>query len=238
MPSRASRSQHQSTGSDAQKGALQPPKAHKRRVLEAQLRTGKKLGLTAQSRAVCKKLRGLEPDLSDRQRSSNDSGWPPGLPLVQNLKSVKDNPTVARQKIAKELALGRIAGPYSQPPMDKFIVSPIGVVPKKEVGKFKLIYHLSYPTGESVNDGLGQDSCSVSYTIVDDVVDRIRVAGRGALLANTDIESAFRFLPVHPDSYQLLGFQMDESFYNENACQWVAPSPVLILKHLVHSLNG
>ena len=36
--------------------------------------------------------------------------------------------------IARELQLGRIAGPFSSPPLDNFIVSPIAVVPKKEPG--------------------------------------------------------------------------------------------------------
>lgn len=31
--------------------------------------------------------------------------------------------------------------------------------------------------------------------------------GQGALLAKTDIESAFQLLPVHPDSFHLLGFR-------------------------------
>lgn len=36
-------------------------------------------------------------------------------------------------------------------------------------------------------------------------------------MAKADIESAFRLLPVHPDSYHLLGFQLD-SQYNYNKC--------------------
>ena len=34
-----------------------------------------------------------------------------------------------------------------------------------------------------------------------------------ATMAKADIESAFRLLPVHPDSFHLLGFQLDGLFY-------------------------
>lgn len=38
---------------------------------------------------------------------------------------------------------------------------PLGVVPQKAVGKFCLIHHLSYPHGESVNDAIPADLCTV-----------------------------------------------------------------------------
>ncbi|KAJ1162288.1 hypothetical protein NDU88_002756 [Pleurodeles waltl] len=45
----------------------------------------------------------------------------------------------------------------------------------------------------------------------------IKTAGRGALLAKADIESAFRLLPVHPDSYHLLGFQHNGQVFMDKA---------------------
>ena len=57
------------------------------------------------------------------------------------------------RKLSKELVMGRILGPYTIPPaMAKFRVSPLGVIPKKAKGEFRMIHHLSYPEGESVND--------------------------------------------------------------------------------------
>jgi hypothetical protein len=38
---------------------------------------------------------------------------------------------IAKQKIMKEIQLGRIAGPFSNPPFPIFRVSPISVIPKK-----------------------------------------------------------------------------------------------------------
>ena len=80
-----------------------------------------------------------------------------------NLKSIKLNPSAAAAKMSKEISLGRIAGPFVSKPIDKLIVSPIGLVPKSEPGKFRLIQHLSFPHGSSINDGINPDYCKVKY---------------------------------------------------------------------------
>lgn len=49
------------------------------------------------------------------------------------------------EKLRKEVALGRMGGPFPAAPFDDLVVSPLGVVPKKEPGKFRLIHHLSFP---------------------------------------------------------------------------------------------
>ena len=78
-------------------------------------------------------------------------GFPPTFQGIReasqakNLLSAIKNPTVVDTKTAKELAAGRLAGPF---------VSPLGVVPKKSPGEFRLIHHLSFPKGASVNDGI------------------------------------------------------------------------------------
>lgn len=117
----------------------------------------------------------------------------------------------------KEVALGRMFGPFSSPPFSNFRVSPLGVVPKKESGKFRLIHHLSHPKGSSVNDGIPKDDASVSYVSFDRAVMLVRQAGPGALLAKSDIESAFRLLPVHPECYHLLGCRVDDEYFYD-AC--------------------
>ena len=56
-------------------------------------------------------------------------------------------------KLIQEVKAGRIAGPFDTPPFNIFCASPLGVVPKKIPGEFRLIHHLSFPRGVSVNDG-------------------------------------------------------------------------------------
>lgn len=128
-----------------------------------------------------------------------------GDSMPRNLKSTSQFPQVVTDKLAKEVEMGRMAGPFDRPPIPGLHVSPLGVVPKKEPHKFRLIHHLSYPKGSSVNDAIEPDLTSVSYTSFDTAVSWVQRYGQGALLAKTDIESAFRLLPVHPDSQPLLG---------------------------------
>lgn len=116
-------------------------------------------------------------------------------------------------KVQKERDLGRVAGPFLEPPLDNFVVSPLGLVPKKEPGAFRLMHHLSYPDGASVNHGLLESTCSVSYCTLDVALDLARRAGKGAWLAKADIESAFHLLPVHPSSQHLLGFNLKGKYF-------------------------
>ncbi|XP_066444898.1 uncharacterized protein [Eleutherodactylus coqui] len=117
------------------------------------------------------------------------------------------------EKLLKEVELGRMAGPFREPPFVNLRVSPLGLVPKKEAGKFRLIHHLSYPSGESVNDGISKEQAAVSYASFDCAVALVRQAGKGAWLAKADIESAFRLLPVHPQCFHLLGCSIEDQFF-------------------------
>ena len=62
-----------------------------------------------------------------------------------NLKSVQNDPATAKVKLMKEVNLKRLAGPFHQRPMKNLIISPIGLIPKSEPGKVRLIQHLSFP---------------------------------------------------------------------------------------------
>ena len=92
------------------------------------------------------------------------------LPVARNppnQKSVREMHEVARKKIAKELALSRMGGPFEAPPFQNLHLSPLGIVPKKAPGEFRLIHNLSHPRGTSVDDVIPQELCSVKYASLD-----------------------------------------------------------------------
>ncbi|CAJ0965330.1 unnamed protein product [Ranitomeya imitator] len=130
-----------------------------------------------------------------------------------NLKPARELPLVLSNKIAKEVALGRMMGPFPTPPFQNLRVSLLGIVPKKEPGEFRLIHHLLHPKGFSVNDGIVPEEASVSYASFDHALIILRKAGPGAWMAKSDIASAFRLLPVHPDCYHFLGCFADVYYY-------------------------
>ena len=112
--------------------------------------------------------------------------------------SANQNPGVVGANLAKEIVAGRIVGPFSNPPFLNFRVSPLGVVPKKIPGEFRLIHHSSFPRGASINDGISPEYTTVSYSRVDDAITIIKKLGGGCFLAKADIKSAFRIIPIRP----------------------------------------
>ena len=151
------------------------------------------------------------------------SGFTEGFPLhyegyrdsfqAPNLLSAVQHPSAVDHKIAKELASHRLAGPFLFPPFPVFRISPVGLVPKKTPGEFRLIHHLSFPKGSSLNDGISSEHTSVSYATVQDAIRLIRATGPGCFLAKTDIQNAFRILPIRPADYPLLGICWRGYFY-------------------------
>lgn len=133
--------------------------------------------------------------------------------VPKNLKSAIENHEVLKQKIEAEKLAGRIAGPFASPPLDNFVTSPLGLVPKGNSQEFRTIHHLSYPKGNSVNDGIPEEFKSVSYQNIDNAVELLRKYGKGAYFAKTDIAHAYKIVPVHQDSYHLLGFSFEDGFY-------------------------
>ena len=130
----------------------------------------------------------------------------------------------------------------------------MGVVPKKALGEYRLIRHLSLPSGDSVNDGIAPEHTLVSCARVDDAVTMIKRLGRGSFLAKTDIKCAFRIIPIRPSDCDLLGtFWQGKYNYDRampmgcasscrtfemfsTALEWVAKKHLMIT-HLIHILD-
>ena len=178
----------------------------------------------------------------------------PGSSDANNLISATENPEVVDAKISKELQAGRLAGPFWIRPFYPFRIYPLGVVPKKTPGEFRLIHHLSYPRGSSVNDGISPDHTSVSYATISDSIRHIKAAGRGCFLAKIDVKNAFRIIPIRPLDYGLLGMRRRNLYYYDRcmpmgcssscktfeilstAMEWIAQNKLRI-NHIIHLLD-
>ena len=134
----------------------------------------------------------------------------------RNLVSCFQKPEVVQKKLEKEIALGRIAGPFLEPPFHEgFIMSPIGVVPKGDTDQFRLIQNLSFPENGSINDGIVSEMKTVNYASIDNAISKLKNFGSGALMSKTDIDSAFRLIPVSPNDYSILGIKFNGRYYND-----------------------
>ena len=102
-------------------------------------------------------------------------------------------------------------------PLKNLRCSPIGLVPKKAPGEFRLIHHLSWPEGQSDNDFIYPSMSSVKYSSFDDAIELVQQAWHECELAKCDIKSAFRLLPIHPDDFELVGFSFNDKYYFDKA---------------------
>ena len=99
-------------------------------------------------------------------------------------------------------------------------MSPVGVVPKKASGEFRIIHNLSYPEGTSVNDKISSSACSVSYVSIEDAIHLVKTSGVGSYMAKTDIKKAFRIVPLCPEDYCLFYYEWNGQFYFDK-CQFI-----------------
>ncbi|VDI34321.1 Hypothetical predicted protein [Mytilus galloprovincialis] len=115
-------------------------------------------------------------------------------------------------KLHDEVKLGRILGPFSKKPISTLRISPIGLVQKPDKG-WRLISHLSYPSGGSINDFIPEDYCSVKYSSFDNVLNMIAALGERAKIGKIDIRQAFRLLIINPADFDLMGIKFQDKFY-------------------------
>ena len=71
----------------------------------------------------------------------------------------------------KEVEHKRVAGPFTEPPCENFIQSPVRLVPKSGKDQTRLIFHLSYDCKRDGNKSLNyhtpKHKCSVKYKDLD-----------------------------------------------------------------------
>ena len=143
----------------------------------------------------------------------NSSLTSPPVSSYSNHTSALLHPQLVSSKISKEVALGRVAGPFPSPPFPSFVTSPLGLIPKKVPGEYRLIHDLSFPREFSVNSYIHPSFTKVSYEDLDHCLKIVLSLGPNSLISKADLKDAFRLLPIYPQDYRLLGFKWNNLFY-------------------------
>ena len=154
-----------------------------------------------------------------------------------NMKSVEEHSEVVEEYIQGERVARRLLGPFPRGKWPDLHVSPMGVIPKSEPGRWRIIVDLSSPEGGSVNDGVSRELCSLSYMSVDEVAARLVRLGRGALMAKFDLKAAYRNVPVHPDDRWLLGMAWQDQLYADAALPFGLRSAPAIFNAVAEALS-
>jgi hypothetical protein len=122
----------------------------------------------------------------------------PNLPIPVDMEHHID------EDMEKELKANRRAGPFTRNtlPYNNLVVSPIGVVDKKNSNKKRVIHHLSWPrnnSNSSINTSVEETDTKLQS--FDDALQMIINASRmpntvGINLSKVDVQSAYRIIPT------------------------------------------
>lgn len=157
--------------------------------------------------------------------------------LCSNLQSAHEHSDAVQLDISKQLASGRLLGPFPKPPLPHFRSSPLGAVTRKRSSKVRRIHNLSWPRGSSVNDGIPDSEASILYEAFSCAVRDLIQAGPGSLFIKLDLEQAFRQIPVRVEDWHLLGFQWGKAFYHEIALSFGLRSAPYIFNLFAEALH-
>ncbi len=167
--------------------------------------------------------------LKDGFTSGFDLGYSgsPSFPrTIDNFPSCQKYEHIIDEYLHDEVQAGRMWGPHDSPPVDNLQCSPMGVIPKQEVGKFRIVHNMSAPEGDSINDYIDKDSYSLSYVTVDDAIRIIQKYGPGTKMSKFDLCQAFRLLPVKDSCLHLQGIYWKKQFFIDLVlCMGLRSSP-------------
>ena len=123
-----------------------------------------------------------------------------------NLKFIIGDPIELWNKVMKEVQEKRYAGPFEKIPFKHYIQPPIGLVPKDDGKKTRLIFHLSYPrdTSDSVNYNTPEELKTVQYNSFEDAVRLCLKIGKNCYGAKSDLTAAFRHICIMKKYWKFL----------------------------------
>ena len=150
---------------------------------------------------------------------SRPPNWPDPKPTFSNHKGALEFPTEMNKYIDKERSYGAVIGPFEEVPFtSRIAVSPLSSREKKDSSDRRVIMDLSWPPGCSVNDGIAKDqfmgfTMKLSYSVLDEIAQRVHELGTDAQLFKVDLKRYFRQLPIDPCDYSLLCFTWQGKAY-------------------------
>ncbi len=163
------------------------------------------------------------------QRDTHLTSQAPVTSIPKNHASALRHPDIVKKKLQDEVAVGRLTGPFLTKSCKDFHVSPLALREKQEKGKYHIIHDLSAPKGNSVNDTIPEENGKVEYVTLDLAVRIIQSMHNTAYLVKSDIEHAYKLVPVASTDRHFLGICW--SFSMIAHCPWGVEPAVETLKN-------
>ena len=89
----------------------------------------------------------------------------------------------------------------------------------------------------SINYFIEKDDFSLQYITIDNAIAAIQTFGQGCYMGKTDIESAFRLIPIHPDDWELLGMFWNGQYYFDKVLPFGLRSAPYIFNQLSDAIE-
>ena len=141
------------------------------------------------------------------------------------------------QCMTKEIELGRIFGPFCEPPLPNLHVSPVQAIPKKTPGKYRLIHNLSAPHGSSVNEAIPNEVKSVTFCKISEVVDfLLQHKDEQIFMSKVDLKDAFRIVPINKTDWGYLGMKIDNFYFVDTVLPMGCGTSCAIFQSITNAL--
>ena len=152
-------------------------------------------------------------------------GWPVNFDRASPIRSTLVNhasatawPADIEHYIQTELEHRALAGPFRGAPVAPTHLSPLMTRPKRSSIYRRVIMDLSWPPGESINDGVDtthyiDGPANIHLPTEDFMEQRVLELGKGAMMYKSDLARGYRQLRVDPTDWHLLGFAHRDRVY-------------------------
>ncbi len=164
------------------------------------------------------------------------------VPTLTNHSSAVNYSADVDNYIQTEQQHGAIVGPFNERPFQWTMTSPLMSRPKPNKTERRVILDLSFPPGESVNDGIPRDEylgdkCKLRLPSALTLRDNIREIGHGAVMWSKDLQRGYRQMRSCPLDYPLLGMHWRGKFFFDVAVPFGIRNGALCMQAITSSVT-
>ncbi len=153
---------------------------------------------------------------------------------IPNAKSTLAHGREVTDAVAYWVKNGYVAGPFKEPPLDRFRVNPIIAVEQED--KVRAVLNVSNNTGESFNNNVNKLMLKkVQMSSARNFGYTIRKCGANAKMSKFDLEAAYKQMPAPINELRLQGFCWLNRFFVELDQTFGAISAVANFDQLGHT---
>ena len=138
--------------------------------------------------------------------------------IPNNHKGATLFPSQIESILEEEVLSGAAIGPFDHNVIPDACFSPLNSVPKKDSEKRRLILDMSYPPGNSINQGINKDEYlgveeKLSLPSIDKLAERIRELGPNCKVFKIDLSRAYRQIYLDPKDIMWVAYFYKGRFY-------------------------